>query len=174
MEIKVYPSSIDSHTHITEMEKKGLHTKDIFKKCFEQGMAAILDVAVNEQDFESRLAYKKLFPNIFFAAGIHPSDTKDIEKQITAIEKQLENPHVIAVGETGLDVHWDTVPADKQKEMFVRHIELSNKTKRPIIIHNRLADKELIEILSSEKVLHGGIIHCFSSNYHFAQKYNDL
>lgn len=174
MDMKIYPNTVDSHTHIMEMEKKGLNTKEILQKCFDNGMVSALDVAVNEGNFEERLAYKDLFPGLYFAAGIHPSDTKEIENQVSIIDSQLKNEYVIAVGETGLDFHWDTVPAEKQKEMFAWHIALSNKHKLPLIIHNRLADKDIIEILKSEKAEYFGVIHCFSSNYHFAKKFIDL
>ncbi|MBI9099946.1 MAG: TatD family hydrolase [Spirochaetaceae bacterium] len=173
MEFKIYPHTVDSHTHILEMEKKGLNVQEILQKCFDQGMKSALDAAVDELNFEKRLNYKKFFPGLFFSAGVHPSSTKNMEQQISLVEKQLQNVHVIAVGETGLDFHWDTVPADKQKEMFIYHIELSKKYKLPLIIHNRLADKEILEILKNEKA-DNGVIHCFSSNYHFAQKFIDL
>ena len=173
MDIKVYPHTVDSHTHILEMEKKELDVKDILEKCFRHGMKSVLDVAVNERNFDKRLEFKTQFPQIFLAAGVHPSDTKDMNQQLPIIEEQLQNEHVVAVGETGLDFHWDTVPAEKQKEMFARHIALSKKYKLPLVVHNRLADKEILELLKSEKA-ESGVIHCFSSNYHFAQKFIDL
>jgi TatD DNase family protein len=156
------------------MEEKGLDVTDILSQCFKKGMSSALDVAVNEENFDRRLTYKKLFPHLFFAAGVHPTEIKEIEKQITIIDKQLENQNIIAVGETGLDFHWDTVPGEVQKEMFCRHIELSNKHKKPLIIHNRLADKEILEILTDEQANYGGIIHCFSSGYDYAQKFIDM
>ena len=174
MNIKVYPNTADSHLHLMEMEKKGMETHSILTECFNNGMKAALDVAVNEKDFEKRLEYKKQFSCLYFAAGVHPSETKDIGSQLDIIEKQLSNKDIVAIGETGLDFHWDTVPSNVQKEMFAGHIALSNKHKLPLIIHNRLADKEILEIIKSEKPQSGGVIHCFSSNSHFAQKFIDL
>ena len=173
MEMIIYPRSADSHTHILEMEKKGIDVHEILTTCFEKGMSSVMDIAVDELDFEKRLAYKKDFPNLFFSAGVHPSSTVDIKNQIDIIEEQLQNDHVVAVGETGLDFHWDTVPADMQKKMFARHIQLSKDFHLPLIVHNRLADKEVLELLKSEKA-ESGVIHCFSSNYHFAKKFVDL
>jgi len=174
MDMKVYPCTVDSHTHLIEMKNKGLNIDEILSDCFNSGMAAILDVAVNERNFDERLAYKIIFPKLYFTAGVHPSDIKNTGEQLLEVEKQLNNPKIIAVGETGLDFHWDTVPAAKQKEMFANHIAMSNKKKLPLVIHNRLADKEVLEMLKSENVENGGIIHCFSSNYHFAKKFIDL
>ena len=136
-------------------------------------MASALDAGVDEHDFEKRIEYKKLFPKLFFAAGVHPNATVNIEEQISIIDKQLNNEHVVAVGETGLDFHWDTVSAEQQKEMFAQHIHLSKKHDLPLIVHNRLADKEILEILRIENSVKG-VIHCFSSNYHFAKKFLDL
>lgn len=173
MEYKIYPHTVDSHTHILEMEKKGLTVVEVLKNCFNSGLLSALDTAVNEKEFNKRLKYKEMFPRLFFTAGVHPSSVHDINEQISIVEKQLNNEHVVAVGETGLDFHWDTVPADIQKEMFRRHIDLSRKHKLPLIVHNRLADKEILELLNSEKA-ENGVIHCFSSDIHFAKKFIDL
>lgn len=173
MDIKVYPHTVDSHTHILEMKKKDLNVLEILQLCFDKGMVSLLDVAVDECNFNERIEYKNLFPKIFFSAGVHPNSTVDIKAQIKQIDKQLSNEYVIAVGETGLDFHWDTVSAEQQKMMFVEHINLSKKYDLPLIIHNRLADKEILEILKKEKPK-SGVIHCFSSDHYFAQEFIDL
>jgi len=173
MDIKVYPNTVDSHTHLLEMENKDLNVQEILQFCFDNGMASVLDAGVDEHNFEKRIEYKKIFPKLFFAAGVHPNSTNNIEEQISLIDKQLNNKFVVAVGETGLDFHWDTVSAEDQKEMFAQHINLSKKHDLPLIVHNRLADKEILEILKSENA-QKGVIHCFSSNYHFAKKFLDL
>lgn len=173
MNMTIYPRTADSHTHILEMEKKGINVREILKTCFNNGMSSILDAAVDEHNFERRLSFKEDFPGVFFSAGVHPSSISDIEHQIAIIDEQLKNEHVVAVGETGLDFYWDTVAAEKQKEMFARHIHLSREHKLPLIVHNRLADKEVLELLKSEKA-DRGVLHCFSSNYHFAKKFIDL
>ncbi|WP_281389018.1 TatD family hydrolase [Spirochaeta isovalerica] len=173
MDSNIYPGSTDSHTHILEMKDKGLDVDQLLSDVFSNGMEYILDASVNEENFSERLEYKKRFPGIFISAGIHPNDIKDIELQTNSIREQIQTGHVSAIGETGLDFHWDTVSAERQKEMFRVHIQLSKEFDLPLIVHNRLADKEILEVLKSEKASNG-VIHCFSSNFHFVKKFVDL
>ncbi|MCP4159870.1 MAG: hypothetical protein GY760_07345, partial [Deltaproteobacteria bacterium] len=118
MNNKIYPHTVDSHTHLLEMEKKGIDTHSLLTECFNNGMKAALDAGVCEKDFDKRMEFKETFPFLYFTAGVHPSETRDIKKQLKIIDKQLENKNIIGVGETGLDFHWDTVPSKIQKEMF--------------------------------------------------------
>ncbi|RQV98484.1 MAG: TatD family deoxyribonuclease [Calditrichaeota bacterium] len=172
MDNRIYPHSTDSHTHILEMKKKGIDVVELLRDVFSNGIEYIMDASVDEKNFSERLKFKQQFPGVFLSAGIHPNEVKTIQEQIERITEQIETGMVSAIGETGLDFHWDTVPTEKQKEMFRAHIELSKSFKLPLIIHNRLADKEILEILQSEDATNG-VIHCFSSNYHFARKFVD-
>lgn len=170
---KFYPRTVDSHMHLLEMQKKGMEIDELLSQLVDQGLISAMDVAVDEKNFEERLSYLTKHPQLLFSAGVHPTSTKEITKQISILDKQVADDRISAVGETGLDFHWDTVPAHKQKEMFAAHIALANKYKKPLIVHNRLADKEILELLISEKA-ESGIIHCFSSDHHFAKKFLDL
>ena len=96
------------------------------------------------------------------AVGIHPNHTAEASEDdwqtITALARQDE---VIAIGETGLDCHWDDSPMETQIDMFHRHIELSQETRKPILIHCRDAWDDLMPILRQAGKLHG-VIHAFS------------
>lgn len=173
MDLKLYPQSTDSHTHIIEMRNKGIDVDFLFDEAFSAGLLSVMDVAVDEKHFIKRLEYKKKYKGIYLSAGVHPNNINNIDKQLMEITKQIQSGEVSAIGETGLDFHWETIPVGIQKKMLAAHINLSKIFNLPLIIHNRLADKEILEILQSEKA-EKGVIHCFSSNYHFAQKFVDL
>jgi len=156
-----------------EMKDKGLDVDIILSEAFSNGVKYIMDASVNTENFDKRIIYKNKFPGLYLSAGVHPNEVKDIDRQISVLRKQLKSGLFSAIGETGLDFHWDTVEAEHQKNMFEAHIELSKEFNLPLIVHNRLADKEILEVLKSSKASHG-VIHCFSSNYHFAKEFVDL
>ncbi|KHE71580.1 TatD family hydrolase, partial [Halobacillus sp. BBL2006] len=102
--------------------------------------------------------------HIYAAVGWHPVDAIDMtEEDLEWIEELSSHPKVVAIGEMGLDYHWDKSPADVQKEVFRKQIRLAKKVKMPIIIHNREATEDIVEILKEEKAEEvGGIMHCYS------------
>lgn len=173
MEYTYYPFTADSHLHILEMKQKGLDVDSLLDHAFANGLSCLMDASVDEKYFNERASYQSRYEGIYLSAGIHPNSTTDISMQLDSVKSQIDSGLVSAIGETGLDFHWDTIPATKQKEMFSGHIQLSREYGLPLIVHNRLADKEIFEILRSEKA-EMGVIHCFSSDFHFASKFVDL
>src|SRR5436190_84257 len=84
------------------------------------------------------------------------------------------DPDVVAVGEAGLDFHYDHSPRETQKDVFVRQIRLARELRKPLVVHTREADVETAEILGAELGPEGGVIHCFTSNWAAAQRYLSL
>lgn len=174
MSSNLVPHTIDSHFHILEMERKGMDVPAMLKNSFLNGLSYALDVAVSEEGFGKRISYKKDFPQLFFAAGIHPSSVNDIETQIASVENQIDScSDVRAIGETGIDLFRDSTPLDKQRESFIAHIDLASKKNLPLIIHSREADNEIKDILQEYSLSLTqnipGVFHCFSSDYKMAQ-----
>ena len=103
--------------------------------------------------------------NLFhYAVGIHPNHTADITKtDWQTVAEQARQANIAAVGETGLDRHWNDAPFDVQIDIFCRHIELSQEIGKPILIHCREAWDDLLPILRRFGKLHG-VIHAFSGN----------
>ncbi|MCA1826392.1 MAG: TatD family hydrolase [Myxococcales bacterium] len=110
----------------------------------------------------------------FFSAtaGIHPHDAaRATEKDFGELERMCADSSVVAVGECGLDFHYDRSPREAQGEVFVRQIRLAKTLKKPLVVHTREADLETAEILSRELGPDGGVIHCFTSDWAAAQRY---
>ena len=103
--------------------------------------------------------------------GWHPVDAIDMtEEDLLWIEELAAHPKVVAIGEMGLDYHWDKSPKDIQKEVFRKQIRLAKKVKLPIVIHNREATADIVEILKEEEAEEvGGIMHCFSGSPEVAE-----
>jgi TatD DNase family protein len=103
---------------------------------------------------------------MYAAVGWHPVDAIDMtEDDLQWIEELSHHPKVVAIGEMGLDYHWDKSPKDVQMEVFRKQIRLAKKVGLPIIIHNREATADIVNILKEEEASRvGGIMHCFSGS----------
>src|SRR3954469_1202132 len=130
------------------------------------GMAAALDaVRIAKED------------RAFFSAtaGVHPHDAaRATEADFDQLRAICQDPDVAAVGECGLDFHYDHSPRETQKAAFVRQIRLAKELRKPLVVHTREADVETAGILAEELGPDGGVIHCFTSDWTAAQRYLSL
>ena len=110
---------------------------------------------------------------IYAAVGISPNDCKDTtDEDLNEIEKLLQDPCVVALGEIGLDYYWEEVPHEKQKDIFIKQIEIAKKYQKPIVIHARDAYEDTYNIL--KQTAHYGIMHCYSGSAEMAKRYVDI
>ena len=162
----------DTHFHALEMERRGMDAEGLLEEAFERGLAAAVEVAVDENDFPRRLALAARFERLRLTAGIHPlavnSDKAGWDERFESVHVQAAAPEVVGIGETGLDFFRDHSPRDMQERAFKDHLELSRLLKKPVVIHNRGADARIVKILRSCPA-HSGIMHCFSSDWETAQ-----
>jgi len=108
--------------------------------------------------------------------GVHPHDAKDLDDATCdAIRSAGDDSTVVAIGETGLDFHYDHSPRNAQLEAFRKQIAIAKEVKKPLVVHTRSAPKETLQVLLEEKAADvGGIIHCFSEDAPFAAAALDL
>jgi TatD DNase family protein len=113
---------------------------------------------------------------VYAAVGIHPhnADTAD-DAAFAALEALTARPGVVALGETGLDFHYDNSPRPAQQASFVRHVALARRLDLPLVIHVREAHAETLALLAAEPLgPAGGVIHCFTGDRDDARRYLDL
>jgi len=158
---------IDTHCHLND---PSLYKKRAFlvKKALSLGVRKMICIGYDYPSSALAVQIAHEFPGVVYAAvGIHPSETIKAEAEdLSNIEKLISDELVIAVGEIGLDFHFDDVPELIQTNYFVRQIKLANKYQKPIIIHMRDASQKTIDILNENKELikKGGIIHCYGGS----------
>lgn len=167
---------IDSHCHINDSLYIG-NPAEYVKEAEKAGVFGFLVVGFDIPSSIDAVNIAKQFKGCFSAVGVHPSDVKKIElKDLKQIEEIAKQDKVIAIGEIGLDYYWDKEEAakDKQKEFFIKQIEIANKLDLPISIHCREAIDDCLQILKSNPVKRGGIMHCFAGSVESAKEFIKL
>lgn len=136
----------------------------------------IVNVSSNYSSIFSTIEICDKYNYIYGALGIHPSDCGDLsEKEFNEIEKLLNHPKIVSVGEIGLDYHYDTPSPDIQKKWFAYQLNMAKNNKLPVIIHSRDAAKDTYDIMIAEKANEiGGVIHCYSYSVEMARDYLNL
>jgi TatD DNase family protein len=154
---------IDSHAHLAD-ERILPDVDAVVQRAHEAGLAAIVTIATHPGDLRTNLGLAERFGGVWATAGIHPhSASTSSDETLAEVRGLLAHPKVVAIGETGLDYHYDFSPRDVQRANFARHLELSRETGLPVIVHSREADDDLRAILREAGEGTVGVLHSFSS-----------
>lgn len=162
---------IDSHAHINFAEF-GADLDSVLERAAEAGVKKIVCVGASLEGSVSSLKLAKIFHHIYATAGIHPHDAKDASANaFSDIRKLLNEDKIVAVGEVGLDYHYEHSPRETQKDVFRRFIAMALESKLPIVVHSRDAEEDTVSILQTENASKvGGVIHCFSGGIDMAEE----
>ncbi|MCU9594319.1 TatD family hydrolase [Caldibacillus thermolactis] len=155
----------DTHAHINA-DQFAEDLEEVLKRAKDAGVTNIVVVGFDRPTITKAMDLINKYDNIYGCIGWHPVDAIDCrEEDLQWIEDLCAHPKIVALGETGLDYHWDKSPKEVQHELFRKQIRLAKKLKLPIMIHNRDATEDCIRILKEEKAEDvGGIMHCFSGD----------
>jgi len=160
---------IDTHCHL-EMSQFDGDREDVISRAKEAGFEALITVGSNLEGTLKALKLAEQYDFIHASVGIHPHDAKDFSQIIYEDLKEMtKNKKVVAIGETGLDYHYDHSPRDVQREVFRRHLALAKETGLPVIIHSREAKEDTMAILN-ESGIDRGVLHCFSGDAEMAEQ----
>ncbi len=152
-------------------EEKKREIEEILEKAALAGIDKVLNPGVAWEDMENLLDLGKSFPRVFLAVGIHPHEAKTWEEgSIEKLKEFAKDPKVRAIGEIGLDYHYDLSPREAMQRAFSEQIELAIFLKLPLIVHSREAHEDTLRILQSSHAEEiGGIMHCFSGSLDLAR-----
>lgn len=163
---------IETHTHLYTEEFDQDRT-EVVQRAIDAGIDKFFLPAIDSDSTQRMYDLQEAFPkNMFLMTGLHPVSVKgDYEEELTFVEEELKKHQFYAIGEIGIDLHWDKSTLTKQQDAFRRQIKLAKKYKLPIVIHCRDAFDEVFEILEEEKAedLYG-IFHCFTGNLEQAKR----
>ncbi len=137
----------------------------------DEGIAPIVNIGASIETTKSTVELAHRYDHVYAAIGVHPSDCGDLtEKDIEWLKDLSSDENVVAIGEIGLDYHYDEPDREIQKKWFIRQLELAGDTSLPIVVHSRDAAQDTYEIIKDFRGLRG-VIHCFSYSAELAREY---
>jgi len=154
----------DTHAHVHFDTFKEM---DFVQKCIKNSVRRVVTVGIDLEDSKSAISLANKINGVYATCGVHPHDAEKFSLQtLSQFEELIEDKNVIAVGEIGLDYFRNYSDRKIQKDVFLTFLDIALFHKKPIIIHNRDATDDLIDILDSslKNEFYGGIIHCFSGD----------
>lgn len=162
---------VDSHCHL---DFPDLQTRlpEILEAAHAAGVGRLVTISTHVARFETYKILAETNDSVFFTVGTHPHNAAEEPDVPPARLVELSaHPRCIAIGEAGLDYHYDKSPRDVQRKVFRTHIEAARETGLPLVIHARNADEDMIEILSDEmrRGRFSAVLHCFSSGEKLAR-----
>ena len=164
----------DSHSHYDD-EAFDEDRDELLSSLNEKGVDKIISVASSWDSLEKVCDICHRYSFAYPALGIHPENATDLTpERVPLLEALIEKERPVAIGEIGLDYHYDEPPRDFQKEIFIYHLELAKKLNLPIIVHSRDAAEDTYETIKAHNPDRKGVIHCFSSSYEMAVKYVNM
>lgn len=166
---------IETHCHLDYLKNEPL--EEILKKSQEAGVEKIITISVEPDNFDKAREIALENENVFFTQGIHPHDAKlATEEAFQIIEERCSEDKMVAVGEIGLDYHYNNSPRDKQIEVFKRQLAIATRNDKPVVIHSRDADEDMAAVLKemAPALKRKGVIHSFTSSLELAKTALDL
>ena len=167
---------VDSHCHLDDKQFAADRDATI-----ERARAAGVDrmMAIGTGDgpphLEAGVRLAGQYPFIFATVGVHPHDAaKAFPETFDRLAELVSNPKVLAVGEIGLDYHYDFSPRETQRRVFIRQLELAARSRKPIVIHTREAWDDTLAAVREHGLPLGGIMHCFTGGPHEAEQALEL
>ena len=161
----------DTHAHYDD-EVFNDDREEVLKQIQEAGVIGVLNCACSRKSLTTTNELTLNYDFIYGALGIHPSDAYDYNEEVRdeIIEKVKSNNKILAIGEIGLDYYWDENPdRETQKKVFRAQMELAKELNLPVVIHDRDAHKDALDIMKEYPEVKG-IVHCFSGSVEFAKE----
>lgn len=165
---------IDSHCHLTD---ERIDAKATAKQMKSDGLNALVTIGYDMPTSRSCVEIATTYPDVYATVGVHPSDVGGMtDADLDELKKLCSHKKVVAVGEIGLDYHYDDTDREKQKYWLCRQLELVQDVGLPAVFHLRDAYEDMLEIIvaNRNKLVKGGVMHCFSGSVETAKKYLDM
>ena len=166
---------IDTHTHL-DFDRFDGERDAVIDRARDENVKAMLTIGVDYKTSVAAVKIAEEYTNVFAAVGVHPHDAKSMtDEHFADLRDMLSHPKVVAIGEVGLDYHYDYSPRDVQRRVLRQFLDLSLDTQMPLIIHTRESDEDVLAVIQA-KAKEGwrGVFHCFAGDEKMARKVIDL
>lgn len=166
---------IDTHVHLNA-EQYNEDLQDVIDRALEAGVNQMVVIGFDQKTVKRAIELAEEYDFIYAVVGWHPVDAIDCtDEDLQWIEELASHPKVVAIGETGLDYHWDKSPKEIQQQVFRKQIQLAQRVNLPLVIHNRDATEDVVRILQEEQAEKtGGVMHCFGGSVETAKTCIDM
>ena len=165
----------DSHAHLGLICDDPIEQLIVIQEARQVSVNRIVSVCNSLHDFGRVYDNLKSATNVYHAVGVSPSEVQSPGRDWAAtIEQSVQMPRVVALGEIGLDYYRKFGDKKSQIELFITQLDMAAKLNLPVIIHNRDAGRDVLEILKDRLPPKGGVLHCYSEDAEYAQKALDL
>ncbi len=159
----------DTHTHLDD-EKFDTDRDELIASLKDEGLSLAVNIGANIKTSKASITLAEKYDFIYAAVGVHPNDTGDMnDEDLAQIEELAKHPRVVAIGEIGLDYHYDEPAPDVQKIWFEKQLKLAQKLSLPYIVHDRDAHADVLEIIKKVGYTNG-VMHCFSGSVEMAKE----
>jgi TatD DNase family protein len=170
-----FPMLIDSHCHL-DSDQFDADREQVIERALAAGVSHMVAIGTGNgpPDLEAGIRLAEKYEFFYATVGIHPHDaSKQFDEN--RLSDLTQHPKVIAVGEIGLDYHYDFSPREVQRAVFIQQMQIASDAKKPIVIHTREAWDDTIQVIREHwNTSLGGIMHCFSGNPEQAKQALDL
>ncbi|WP_088226320.1 TatD family hydrolase [Desulfosporosinus sp. FKB] len=159
----------DTHAHLDD-EVYQEDFQDVLERIKSSGISRVTNVGYDLPSSLRSVQLAQDYDFIYAAIGIHPHNAEEFSDDVMVqLQALAQHPKVLAWGEIGLDYYRDLSPRAIQQEVFIQQIELANKAGLPIVIHDRDAHQDVLEIVKAHPPKHGGVLHCYSGSWEMAK-----
>ena len=159
----------DTHTHLDD-EKFDTDRDELIESFKSQGLTLLVNIGANMKTSEASVKLAEKYDFIYATVGVHPNDTGDMtEDDLARLKEMASHEKVVAIGEIGLDYHYDEPAPEIQKEWFKKQLLLAKELGLPYVVHDRDAHADVLEIIK-EIGYTNGVMHCFSGSAEMAKE----
>ena len=164
----------ETHAHYDD-EAFDDDREKLLERMQNRGVEYVVNVGASMSSCKSTIGLVRRFPYVYGALGVHPDEVSELtEEDYQWLKKSIYKPKIVAVGEIGLDYHWND-NKEQQIEWFEKQMDIAREAELPIIIHSRDAANDTYEVMKANKADEiGGVIHCFSYTKEMAEKFLDM
>ncbi|MDP2296453.1 MAG: TatD family hydrolase [Pseudolabrys sp.] len=167
---------VDSHCHL-DFPEFAPELDAVVARARAAGIGRLVTISTRVKNLPQLLAIAEKFPEVFCSVGTHPHNAhEELDIDADALVRLTQHPKIVALGEAGLDYHYDKSPRDAQAQGFRQHIAAARQTGLPLVIHSREADADMARILTEEtgKGAFPAVLHCFTAGRDLAMTAMEL
>lgn len=166
----------ESHAHYDD-EAFDPDRDELLNSLEDYGIEAVVNVCASIESLDSTVELMEKYPFVYGAIGVHPDEVGGMDDSVLEkIRRLARHEKAVAIGEIGLDYHWDTEDHPTQKKWFCAQMEIARQEKMPFIIHSRDAAADTLSVMKELRAgdMYGGIVHCFSYSVEIAREYLNM